>query len=446
MEHLSPNTFRSTVFVSPAGGVPAAIEVGSGTLVDRVSYLDLIGDSSYSDYGLRVVRVGGANSGSQILSRGGGTLLFNTPEAAPIDFQVGNVTQLGLTSNLTALKTATAFSGIATPAVITANQIDYSIAANATIIRLSSDAPRVISSLAGGSAGRYLFVTNIGAFPILLKAEDLTGTASNRFGFSGDRILFPDQGIALLYDATSLRWRSPNVEKQWDRTAAWYALGNSTAVGLLDAAALTVTGTATAANAVASAAGQYRRVEWLVTTAAANAIASFRAPAALWWRGNAAGLGGFNLNVRWGPATGGTNTSQRAFVGFNALTTAPTDVQPSSILNIIGMGWDAADANVQIMHNDAAGVATKIDLGAGFPVPAVDRGAIYGLQLLALPNSASVFYKVVSLLTGAVAFGSISTDLPANNIFLAPRGWVSVGGVSAVVGIVLSKLEIGSNY
>lgn len=40
--------------------------------------------------------------------------------------------------------------------------------------------------------------------------------------------------------------------------------------------------------------------------------------------------------------------------GFDAAVTAPTDVQPSTILNIIGMGWDAADANIQIMHNDGS--------------------------------------------------------------------------------------------
>ena len=62
-------------------------------------------------------------------------------------------------------------------------------------------------------------------------------------------------------------------------------------------------------------------------------------------------------------------TTNRAFFGLAAVTSAPTDVEPSTTVNCVCMGWDAADTNIQIMTNDAAGICTKTDLGASFPVP-----------------------------------------------------------------------------
>ena len=84
---------------------------------------------------------------------------------------------------------------------------------------------------------------------------------------------------------------------------------------------------------------------------------------------------------RWGPATGVTNASHRAFAGMRNTIAAPTDVDPSTLTNICGMGYDAADTNIQFMHNDGAGRATKIDLGAAFPKPNADRTAVYEIAM-----------------------------------------------------------------
>jgi hypothetical protein len=231
-----------------------------------------------------------------------------------------------------------------------------------------------------------------------------------------------------------------------NRIARWRAAG-STTVTAVEAAGLTATGTATGINPTSTNAyTQATRVEYLVTVAAATAVAGWRLSSGLWWRGNAPGLGGFRFECIWGTATGMTTATHRAFVGMANILTAPTDVEPSSLVNIIGMGWDAADANIQIMHNDATGVATKIDLGASFPVPVVDRAATYDVELACTPNGADVVYRVTDLLTNAVATGTISTDLPASTLFLAPRGWASVGGTSSVIGIALRVCEIESDY
>ncbi len=224
--------------------------------------------------------------------------------------------------------------------------------------------------------------------------------------------------------------------------------GNSTTIPTIGAAAPTATGTATAANVATTNRHQrMKRIDYLVTTAATTAVAGWRVAAAQFTIGAAtAGDGGFHFITRWGPATGVATATNRAFVGLANSTSAPTDVEPSTITNMIGMGWDAADTNIQLMYR-GAGAVTKVDLGASFPVPTSDRTAVYELALFSPPGTTqSVSYEVTDLVSGAVATGTITTGLPSNTTLLAPRGWMSVGGTSSVIGIALMSLYIETDY
>jgi len=116
------------------------------------------------------------------------------------------------------------------------------------------------------------------------------------------------------------------------------------------------------------------------------------------------------------------------------------------------MGWDSADTNIQIMHNDGSGTATKIDLGASFPVPTVDATEVYELQLFS-PNSLtqSVSYRVIRYDTtgktiAAQATGTLTTDLPTLASVLSARIWMSVGGTSSVIGVAAMGIKIDTGY
>lgn len=100
-------------------------------------------------------------------------------------------------------------AGILSPAQITANQNDYAPTgfAAASVVRVSTDASRNITGLAGGSDGRKVLVLNTGAFNAVLKDENASSTAANRFGFGSDLTLAAKQGATLIYDATASRWR-----------------------------------------------------------------------------------------------------------------------------------------------------------------------------------------------------------------------------------------------
>lgn len=98
-----------------------------------------------------------------------------------------------------------------TPAQITSNQNNYAPTGHATAFafRLSTDADRSITGLAGGSPGRFVLLQNIGAAPISLENEDAASTAANRFQLgNSDIFMLPGEAILLRYDGTSQRWRS----------------------------------------------------------------------------------------------------------------------------------------------------------------------------------------------------------------------------------------------
>lgn len=221
---------------------------------------------------------------------------------------------------------------------------------------------------------------------------------------------------------------------------------------------LVALGTGTAANpAITRLHTMKPRLDVLVTTASTTAIAGVR-PAAAAGRPVRVGCdanapGGFLARFMWAPATGVANATHRAFCGLDGTTNVPTDVENSSLVTgIVGMGWDTADTNIQIMHNDLSGAATKIDLGASFPVPSADRGEVYELQLYS-PNSLtqSVSYRVIRYDTtdntiAAEAAGTITTNLPPVTTLLGAHVRMSVGGTSSVVGIACMGILIGREY
>lgn len=99
--------------------------------------------------------------------------------------------------------------GDITPAQITADQNDYNPTglADAVVLRLSSDAARSITGLAGGADGRVLTLHNVGTENISLVGESALSAAANRFALASGFTVRPDDGVILQYDATESRWR-----------------------------------------------------------------------------------------------------------------------------------------------------------------------------------------------------------------------------------------------
>ncbi len=108
-------------------------------------------------------------------------------------------------------------TGDLSPPQITADQNDYNPTglATACVLRLSSDATRKLTGLSGGGDGRVVIVGNVGSYAIVLRAENASSAAANRFGFDDDLILRPKETAALQYDATLQRWISLTPARRW---------------------------------------------------------------------------------------------------------------------------------------------------------------------------------------------------------------------------------------
>lgn len=111
----------------------------------------------------------------------------------------------------TVKQSSTAFSltGVISPAGFSTQQNDYNPAglSTASRLRLTSTASANVTGIAGGSTGRVLVLWNVGSSQIILKAQNASSTAANRFAFSTDVTLIPNGSVILQYDATSSRWR-----------------------------------------------------------------------------------------------------------------------------------------------------------------------------------------------------------------------------------------------
>jgi hypothetical protein len=71
-----------------------AVELGAGRTVDGNTYIDLIGDTTYTDSGLRIIRGSGANGVTQFAHRGTGSFTLTAQEAASMAFQTTNTTRM----------------------------------------------------------------------------------------------------------------------------------------------------------------------------------------------------------------------------------------------------------------------------------------------------------------------------------------------------------------
>jgi hypothetical protein len=231
-----------------------------------------------------------------------------------------------------------------------------------------------------------------------------------------------------------------------NKVGYWTPIGNATTVPLaFGIAAPSGTGTATARNVATTRLFTSVKRLGYVSAGTAGSLAGARLAAAQFWLGNAAGLGGFTLIARFGASDAATVAGARQFVGFSTATGAPTNVDPSSLANIIGVGHDTGDSNLFIMHNDSSGTATRVALGVNFPANTLSVD-LYELALFAAPNGSTVGYRVERLNTGNVATGTIATDLPTNTTLLAIQMWRSNNATALAVGLDLVSLYIETDY
>lgn len=205
----------------------------------------------------------------------------------------------------------------------------------------------------------------------------------------------------------------------------YFSTFGSNVLSSMNITAPTAVGTQTIRAFSTTGLGRYAR--WgLVSAATAAAIASARSSSVMMSLGNGSGQGGFFWVCRFVCSDAATVAGARQFVGISASIAAPTNVEPSTLTNVIGIGHGAADTNLRIFRGGSVAQA-PIDLGANFPANTLSAD-MYELILYASPAwtdlsgaaqpSPAVNYQVTRFTPTAVAqaSGTLSAVINGNQL------------------------------
>lgn len=239
----------------------------------------------------------------------------------------------------------------------------------------------------------------------------------------------------------------PNMAR--NKIGIWVPPGNATTVpGVFGFTAYTATGTATARNiATTSIFTRMRRLGY-VSAAGAGSLAGPRVAAAQITLGTVISdvdTGGFFKVIRFGISDAASVSGARMFVGVSSSTGAPTNVEPSTLTNSIGVGHGASDTNLKIYYGGSA-AQTPVDLGANFPITH-GSAYVYELALFSPPGIDNiVYYEVTNITTGNSVSGTLTgtsgTVLPAPTTLLTySQNWRSNNATALAVAI-----DIMSDY
>lgn len=237
-----------------------------------------------------------------------------------------------------------------------------------------------------------------------------------------------------------------------NKIGIWMPPGNaSTVPGVLGFTAYTALGTATARNVAATSLfTRMRRLGYVSSTSTANFAGGYVAAAQVTLGATigARDVGGFFKVIRFGISDAAAVSGARMCVGISNLTGAPTNVEPSTLTNHIGVGHGAADTNLKLFYGGSA-AQTPLDLGANFPLT-INSAVVYELALYCPPGNTYnniVRWQVTNLTTGVTQSGTITaatpgTQLPSNTTLLChSRSWRGNNATALAVG-----LDIMSDY
>jgi hypothetical protein len=133
----------------------------------------------------------------------------------------------------------------------------------------------------------------------------------------------------------------------------------------------------------------------------------------------------FNSNV----------SGQRFFCGISKGNqfTAPTNVEPSTLTDIVGVCQLSSSTNMHVVHNDASGTATTIDLGSSYPCN--DSQYNYFITIEQTTTTYIVTVERVTVSTGASisTTNTLTTNIPVYSTgTIQLLTWISNNATAAV--------------
>ena len=308
-----------------------------------------------------------------------------------------------------------------------------------TIIRANPTDNAFISGVAGGASGDILVIKNVSAGMVWLIDEDATSTAANRFEIAQHAmILMPDDAATFIYDSTATRWVEVAVDRNVlapDDTGIVILPNTTTSVVSIGQGATSNTATLSTVEPTATPSNLFLAEAYTqITNATASGSSNVRGNVLRFMRGATTNRQGIFYYTQFrNPALGATGG---VFAGMTNSTAAIT-TQPRATNNSFGLGTHGGETTHRVYSRDGT-AATAVDLGANFP--ANSATAAYAVAFLAMPNTASIKYMVLRLDTRFTAQGTISANLPANTLGLAPRVGTMVGATATASTMQFNRI------
>jgi hypothetical protein len=230
-----------------------------------------------------------------------------------------------------------------------------------------------------------------------------------------------------------------------NKVAVWMPPGNATTVpGVFGMGEMTATGTAAARTvATTSLLTRMTRLGY-VSIALPAALSGIREGQNKFTTGAGGGLGGFHYRARFGVSDPATVSGARMFVGLSSTTAAPTNVEPNTLVNSVGVAQLSTSTNLHF-YCAGASTTTAIDLGVNFPAATLSADA-YELAMFSSASSGNISYRVLRLNTGAVATGTISTGLPTSTTLMGHQIWRTNNATALAVGIDVAGIYMETDY
>jgi hypothetical protein len=231
-----------------------------------------------------------------------------------------------------------------------------------------------------------------------------------------------------------------------NKVGYWCPPGSANTVpGVLGFTAPTVTGfTATARNVATT--NRFTRMRRLgyVSAATAGAVGQWRFASGQFTTGGPSGLGGFTYVIRFGISDAALVSGARMFMGLR-VSSIPSNVEPSTLNNCIGIGHGAADSTMHLYYGGSA-AQTPINLGPDFPVST--NADPFDLSLFSPPNSAEIRWQVTNLRTGVTAAGAVSgaTSVPQESMLICPWGYRTNNATAQAVGLDVMSAYIETDF
>jgi hypothetical protein len=132
------------------------------------------------------------------------------------------------------------------------------------------------------------------------------------------------------------------------------------------------------------------------------------------WRSDVAGRGGFKVDMVFTPHHLGNPGDMNGFFGVRAAVMSASEDLFTAAVNCVGVGFTKVGfgsyGNMHLIHNDASGAPTTVDLGSSFE--ADGDGFYYHLSIECEPNGSSFGWRLVNMVTGNETGGTLTTNIP----------------------------------